>query len=84
MKIFQYIFYIAWTLWSAYGILTNYTHYRIQEWIIIIAIVSPPYIILWHSIHKKRRQKKREGLQTSQNKTTSANPTDNIHSNPMF
>lgn len=60
MKIVKYLFFIAWTLWSAHGILNNYAHYKVEEWIIVIVIVSLPYILLLRSIHKKRIRERKE------------------------
>ncbi len=54
MKILKIIFIIIWTIYCFIGIVRNYWHYDILDWLIISLFVSIPYLIIWFSLHKKK------------------------------
>ncbi len=55
MKIIKILFIVIWALYCLYGIIHNYSHYDILDWIIIAGIISAPYVILWLIAHTKRK-----------------------------
>lgn len=45
----------AWTLFVTIGILKNMSHYSVGDWLVILLIMSIPYVIVFYSsLHKKK------------------------------
>lgn len=55
MKILRNIFIGIWTIFCIIGIAKNYSHYGIDDWIIIILFVSIPYIALFLVFRRKAK-----------------------------
>ncbi len=56
MKIIKCVFLAAWTLFCLVGIINNFNHYGIVNWIVIILLTFTPYIIMYFT--QKRAPKK--------------------------
>lgn len=68
MKIIKYILLTVWYLWCLNGIIHNYSHYGILDWIIVLIITFLPSIIICFIVHKKNSRK-----QNTDNATISQN-----------
>ena len=80
MKIVKCLFFIVWTLWSIGGILSNYTRYRAEEWIVLIAVISFPYIVmLLCPIHKRRIRQRNEYPENPWENPPKYDDTDEYH-----
>ncbi|MCI9141872.1 MAG: hypothetical protein HFH87_04510 [Lachnospiraceae bacterium] len=55
--IIKCIFFVLWYAWCLYGIIRNYSHYRIYDWLIVILIILLPTIFILVPKKKKRRNK---------------------------
>ncbi len=56
MKILKIIFIIIWTLFCSINIAKNYSHYDSLHWLLIILLVVIPYLIIWFSLHRKKKK----------------------------
>lgn len=67
MKIVKYIFFIIWYLQCLNGIIQNYSHYGVFDWVIVLTITFLPNIILWFITHciSNRKQNKKETSKNS-------------------
>lgn len=55
LKILKFVFLTIWTLCCLSGILDNYSHYGLLDWVIILIFTATPYIIIWFIVHKSKK-----------------------------
>lgn len=77
MNILRNIFLAIWTLWFLWGILRNYSHYTIIDWIIIISFTLTPYIIVWVISRIQKNSKKVANAQSDS--TNNDNPIPDLN-----
>ena len=57
MKIIKYVAAAAWLAFFTYGIISNYSHYRLQEYVVVIIVALLPFLI-YFIIRKSQKKKK--------------------------
>lgn len=88
MELAKRIFLAVWTIFCFIGILKNFSHYGIVDWIIIILLAIAPYIIM-HFIEKRKEKKSKEHNNKEAGAAIQHNPKTNkirikINANIVF